>query len=284
MVHIRHDSDILQLVFRFGSFLLILPKFNFKTKSVQTSVFNTIVFTLFVLCGYLFSVSGRIIFCYYLFGAIDKFLDFSTYTLLTLTNICIILEALLKRNVWQELIKLLLATNTSVTNRKWLFYLSLLLFLHIYYVLLLVADVNIWLRAEEEAPLYKYYVLRIIQEYICLIMVFFMGLLSAMLRKRFKKLNVFLSHPDRINISTLKQLRRNNFIQQFKNVYKAGVCYNKIFAWQNLLIVTHAVFSILDNVEKALTYFAVNGSANTSSVSYDKFFISLCVASISVVS
>lgn len=177
-------------MFKYGNFILVLPKCDFKSKSVEITrlrVINTTVFAFFVICGYLISAIGRIITTYKYLGAIHKFLDFSTYALLTFLNVCIILQAVVKRKAWQGLIKQLLTTNINTTKKQCFLYVSLFLLMHVYYFVVLFFENYIWLRAEE-APLYTYYFLSVLQEYYCLFMVFFMGLLNLMLRKRFRKL------------------------------------------------------------------------------------------------
>lgn len=273
---VNSDGDVLQFMFKYGNYILILPKFNFNQKLVHCSksrLFATIVFMLLIGNGYIITVIGRFNIVYPLIEAIDRFLDFSTYTLLTTTNIIIILDSLIKRHAWEELLKLLLATNIRITKNQRLLYLTLFILMHVYYLLLLFFDNYIWLNAAE-AYLYQYYILRILQEYLCLLMVFFMGMINSMLRSRFRELNHFL-------MSTHHITHQKNPKKQFLNLYRAVMCYNRIFGWQHLLIVAYAGFSFLDNVDTALIY---TDKYSSRVLSYEKFFIVLCVASVAMVS
>lgn len=287
---LKKDRDILQLVFKYGNMLLILPNFHFIEKEIGISplrLINSVVLMLLIVCGYLISISGRIVHVYNHgdTGPIDSFLDFSTYFLLTVTNITIVLDSLMKRGAWKELLKFLLAADVFVSRKEYLLYTTLFVLLHIYYFLLFFFDSYVWLNAAE-APFYKYYFFRIVQEYMCLLMVFSMGIINSMLKARFKTLNNVLMDSRKIKNKVIHTLQKpikviDNATQQYIKLYNAVMLFNRIFSWQNFLIVTYAIFSILDNVEKALVHSSLK--VNASSISYGKFFISLCVGSIAMV-
>lgn len=190
-MRIKSDRDMLQLIFQYGNFLLILPKFDFEKAEIIISPsrrFCTTVSMLLIVFGYLMSAIGRFFSSYTFLEAIDSFLDFCTFLLLAITNITIVSDTLTKRTSWEELLKFILATNVTTTRKCYLLYLNLFLLLHAYYLLLLFFDAYVWLNAAE-SWLYKYYCFRVVQEYICLLMVFVMAVINSMLRSRFELLN-----------------------------------------------------------------------------------------------
>lgn len=79
-----------------------------------------------------------------------------------------------------------------------------------------------------------------------------------------------------------RQKRIENATEHYIALYKAVTLYNRIFSWQHFLIVTCAVLSILDNMEKALLFSALK--KNNLSVSHLKFAVLVCTASIAMVS
>lgn len=289
-MRIKSDRDVLQLMFKYGSFLLILPKFDFVKAEIITSPsrkFCTIISTLLIACGYTMSMVGRFFTSYTFLQTTDAVLDFFTLFLLAITNITIVSDTLTKRTSWMEFLKFLLATNVSVTKKRFLLYLNLFLLLHTYYFLLLFFDNYVWLNSTERW-FYKYYFFRAVQEYFCLLMVFFMVVINSMLRARFKFLNSDLldSKNAKCEITTLLKWKRQKRIEHATEyyiiLYKAVMLYNQIFSWQHFLIVSCAVFSILDNIEKALLFSTLK--KDYLSISPLKFAVLVCAASVAMVS
>lgn len=286
----NNDRDVLQAIFKYGNCMLILPKYDFVKNKVEISIWRvicSIVLILLTLLGFAISITGRIVESYDLVKGTQAFLDFSTYSLLTSINISIILEALLKRNAWEQLLKMLLATTVNVTRRQRLSYVFWFSLLHAYFLAVLIFDNYVWWH-DAEAHLFKYYFLRILQEYPCLLMVFFTGVVNSMLRSRFEVLNTLLSNSTAFGckntisvISSKKHRHLGCASERFIYLYNAVVLFNRIYSWQNFLIVTYAVFSILDNLDKAMWYSSLS---REGPVSYTKFFVCVSVASLAMVS
>lgn len=273
------DSVVLKAAFKYGSFLMVLPPYDFSKKVVVSSVLKKVycfIGLILITVEYTFSIIGRIDHHYKYMNAPNVLLDFATYSLLLLWNAVVLCNATFKCKAWEDFLRLLLSVDVKVTKKQRLLHVGLFVLLHIYYLSVLLFDFY-FLLYSLEWHISQYYFFQIVQEYFCLLTIFSIGIINTMLRSRFEKLNKFLTAATSTSVAK-RQIQAAT--KTFINGCDMMTLFNRILDWQFLLSITYAVVCILDNFEKALMYAR---SESDKSVLYMQFAVCICIASVAMV-
>lgn len=301
MIPVRKSdrNDLIHLLHIYRIFS-ITPNFNFHKKKVVYSTWRNsyaVATICFVVIFYFISVIGRIKTHYFEIDGLNVFLDILNYLLLTITNILLVCNCLLKRNLWSKFLNAFLDTDNDTSIGRYFVYLKLLL-LHILYVTLLIFDIYVW-TSSHGIEKYIFYFFRFIQEYHCVLGLILLQCFNSMLKTRFEILNrkvsrtasylkvckdkkIFFVREISYNKSgTFVNMDISKTIQSYDKLCSIIEMFNQIFGWQILFLLIHSSVDALDNLEKALMYkrLATSKVAGNREFAICIFFASLAMVS-----